>query len=238
MNIIFLDTETTDIIDGARLVQLAYKIPSTGVVVNEYFKPPVAISYGAMAIHHVTNEMVTDKPAFVGSNDYTQLETLLKDNTIVAHNAPFDLGILKTEGLVSANYIDTLRVAKHVLVSEQYKLQYLRYSLHLNTAGAAHDALGDVLVLEALFNYLVNVVKEKFSATSDAEVLEKMLMLTHEPTLMRTFSFGKHYGKAVVDVLEQDRSYLQWLYGSETTKKPAEQNEEMVYTLKYYLKVV
>lgn len=238
MKIIFLDTETTDIVDGARLVQLAYKVPATGAIVNEYFKPTVPISYGSMAVHHITNEAVENKPAFIGSSHYTELEALLKDNIVVAHNAPFDLGILKAEGLETNNYIDTLRVAKHMLVAEQYKLQYLRYSLHLNVTGTAHDALGDILVLEALFYHLVIVVREKFGCTTDAEVVEKMLMLTREPVLMRAFTFGKYRGQTVEDVSSQDPGYLQWLYGSETTKKPAEQNEELVYTLKHYLKVV
>lgn len=238
MNIVFLDTETTDIADGARLVQLAYKIPSTGVIVNEYFKPPTEISYGAMAIHHITNEMVADKPNFADSEHFSNLEKVLKENIVVAHNAPYDLAILKTEGLVTENYIDTLRVAKHMLVSEQYKLQYLRYSLHLNVEGMAHDALGDILVLEQLFNHLFGVVQDKFKTSSDEEVLEKMIMLTHEPVLMKSFSFGKHRGKTFAEVLEQDSSYLAWLYDSEGKKKLNEQNEELIYTLKYYLKIL
>ena len=52
MHLILLDTETTDL-QNARLIQLAYKNLGSGEVVNEFFKPPVPISYGAMATHHV-----------------------------------------------------------------------------------------------------------------------------------------------------------------------------------------
>lgn len=67
MQIILLDTETTSIEPDARLVQLAYKNLATGETLNEYFKPPIPISYGSMAVHHITHEMVADKPAFIGS---------------------------------------------------------------------------------------------------------------------------------------------------------------------------
>lgn len=234
MPIILLDTETTDL-DNARLVQLAYKNTDTGAVVNEYFLPPVPISFGAMATHHITNEMVVGKPVFQGSVQQGNLLDLSKDGIVVAHNAPFDVYVLKNEGVVVGEYIDTLRVARHLLKSEQYSLQYLRYSLHLDVAGTAHDALGDVLVLEALFNHLKKLVTEKFGLTTEDEIVQQMLALTKTPVLLDTINFGKYRGKNFVEVAEQDRGYLDWLYNSETQKPEADQNSEMVFTLKHYL---
>lgn len=235
MQIIYLDTETTDRDPNARLVQLAYKIAKTGKEVNEYFKPPVPISIGAMAIHHVTNEMVVLKPEFMGSKHQSNLEKLLKKNILTAHNAPFDINILQNEGMKIDRYIDTLRVARHVLDSEQYNLQYLRYSLKLNVPGSAHDAMGDVLVLEALFNCLVKTAQEKFSLSNDKKVIDKFLELTKTPALMKNINFGKHAGKSFEEISETDRGYLLWLHKSESQKDKTEQNEELVYTLNHYL---
>lgn len=234
MPIILLDTETTDL-DNARMVQLAYKNLATGVVLNDYFLPPVPISFGSMAVHHITNEMVAGKPAFIGSAQQATLLDLAPSVIVVAHNAPFDLMVLKNEGVTFGQFIDTLRVSRHLLKSEQYSLQYLRYSLHLDAAGAAHDALGDVLVLEALFNHLKQVVGEKFGLTTDDEVVAQMLVLTKTPVLLDTVGFGKYRGKSFEEVAKVDGGYLEWLYGSESQKPEVDQNAELVFTLKHYL---
>lgn len=232
MRTLFLDTETTDIGPGARLVQLAYKNAMTGETVSAFFKPPCEISYGAMAVHHITNEMVADKPVFVGSGEQAALVSLLVDTICVAHNAPFDVGILRSEGVEISTYIDTLRVAKHLIESEQYSLQYLRYFLHLNVAGVqAHDALGDVLVLEALFMHLAGLVRVKYGCVSDDEVVQKMLELTYEPVALTTFAFGKYKGKTFDEVRGMDRGYINWLHTSESAKPSIEQNEDLMYTL-------
>ncbi len=235
MAIIILDTETTDRDESKRLIQLAYKNLETGEFVNEYFKPPVPITFGAMAVHHVTNEMVADKKPFAESEYKAIVAELLKENILVAHNAPFDIQVLKNEGLKIGQSLDTLRIARHLFESEQYSLQYLRYSLGLNVDASAHDALGDVLVLEALFEYLKKQAGEQFSLSSEEEVLTKLLELNSMPVLLNIINFGKYKGKTFEEVVKEDRSYLQWLFGSETSKPETEQNEEMVYTLKHWL---
>ncbi|MBI2436793.1 MAG: 3'-5' exonuclease [Candidatus Magasanikbacteria bacterium] len=235
MNILFLDTETTDIGPTARLIQLAYKNPATGETINEYFKPPVPISFGSMAVHHVTNEMVADKPVFEGSEQRSVINELLSTHMLVAHNAPFDMGILKNEGVETKNFIDTLRVARHLIENaEQHKLQYLRYFLGLKVEGSAHDALGDILVLEQLFAYLKNLIAKNSGFETDEEILERMILLTKTPILLKTFTFGKYKDMTFEEVARKDTGYLKWLLNSESQKKEFEQNEELVYTLRHY----
>ena len=60
---IFLDTETTGTDKDDRLCQIAFKTEA-GLIVNELFNPGKPISIEAMSIHHITNEMVMDKPLF------------------------------------------------------------------------------------------------------------------------------------------------------------------------------
>ena len=235
MKILLLDTETTDL-ERARLVQLAYKNLATGTVVNEYFKPPVAITFGSMAIHHITNEMVADKPSFKDSDHHATLSMALQDAVLVAHNAAFDIQVLQNEGIAVPVHIDTLRVARHVLATPQHALQYLRYALGLKVAPAtAHDALGDILVLEALYAHLTEAVAKKFSLATDEDVVKKMIALTKDPVLLTTLGFGKYRGKTYEEVAKFDRGYLEWLLGSESQKKIEDQNEELVHTLKHYL---
>lgn len=232
---IILDTETTDKTETSRLVQLAYKIRATNELVNEYFKPPTPISIGAMAVNHITNEMVADNPCFNGSEQQIKLKELLKNNIMVAHNAPFDVCILKNEGVEVEKYIDTLRVARHLIESDQFNLQYLRYGLKLNITGEAHNAMGDVIVLESLFEYLLALVKEKFDLVGDEAAGIKMIELTKTPALLKVFVFGKYIKKTFKEVATTDAGYLEWLYKNEAQKTEMEQNEELIYTLKHWL---
>ncbi len=237
MRPIFLDTETTGLSNTPRLIQLAYKNSATGEVVNELFNPPIAIEYGAMAIHHITQEMVEGKPTFEGSKEKADLIALLEDNILVAHNAPFDIQILQNEGVATKRSIDTCRVAQHVLPSDSHSLQYLRYSLHLQVAATAtaHDALGDILVLEALYNHLVPVVQEKYGIQDMQEVLKKMEALSIMPILLESFAFGKYSGRTFAEIATSDRGYLEWLFKSEASKPEGDQNQNLVHTLKTHL---
>lgn len=249
MSLLFLDTETTDKTPDSRLLQLAYKDTATGESVCEYFKPPagVSISFGAMAIHHITPKMVAVKAGFQGSPVQTKLKELLQDHLLVAHNAPFDVKILANEGITvePGRFIDTLRLSKHLIPdAEQHKLQYLRYALNLDGSlnqdpahsPAPHDALGDVIILESLFEYLSNRVQEQFTLGGTDEIIKKMLELTQTPVLLKTFAFGKYMNKTFQEVAALDRGYLEWLSASESKKPKPDQNEELVYTLGYYLK--
>lgn len=236
MEPLFLDTETTDSNENARLVQLAYKEADTEEIVNELFKPPVPITIDAMAVHHITNEMVEDKPSFEVSGTRERLNALLPKRILVAHNAPFDIRILENEGVQTKAFINTLRVARHVVDSPKHSLQYLRYFLKLNVRAQAHDAVGDVLVLESLFDHLVTAIRERFKLTLMEQVSEKMLELTHTPVMLKTLSFGPHKGKTFETTLFSDKGYLRTLLESENQRPAHERNEDLIHTLRYTLK--
>jgi len=238
MNIVLLDTETTDIVNP-RLVQLAYKNTTTGASVNALFKPPEPISFGSMATHHITEAMVADKPVFIGSAFQLELIDLVQKSIIVAHNVAFDQTTLANEGVGILRSIDTEQVARHVVKSDRYALQYLRYALDLNVAAQAHDAWGDVLVLEALFNYLKTTVQKMFSLFTEEEIIEKMMELSVAPVLLGAMMFGKYKGKTFVEVIEIDKQYLEWLYGTKTEHGSPlnSQDENLVHTLKHHLQI-
>jgi DNA polymerase III epsilon subunit-like protein len=84
-----------------------------------------------MTVHHITNEMVRDKPIFRDSDTWNQLQDLIKSdgNVMVAHNAAFDVDILKKEGIEPKSVICTLKLARYFDkegVIPRYSLQYLR----------------------------------------------------------------------------------------------------------------
>jgi DNA polymerase III epsilon subunit-like protein len=234
--IIFFDTETTGNEPKKDFVcQLAYKTQTETFC--ELFKPFIPIPPEASAITHITNKMVSDKPSFRESNNYGSIKLLFEDPNfvVVAHNAKFDLAIIEKEDIIPANFICTLRVARALdkdNVIPQYKLQYLRYYLDIDIEAEAHDALGDVLVLEKLFERLLAKIIKEDNLTEE-KAIEKMIEISGRPSLMNLFNFGKHNGKTVEEVSRIDRGYLEWML---TQKEQNPENEEdWIYTLKHYL---
>lgn len=231
--LIFLDTETTgNEIGKDRLCQVCYKT-SKGIF-TEYFKPPLPMSVKSMSITHITNKMLVDKPSFIGSQMSKDLEALLKDGILIAHNAKFDIAMLESEGLSVPKKICTLRVARHLdpnnLIPE-YNLQYLRYFLDLEVEGSAHDAEGDVNVLYAIFQRLLSKLKEELPEGEDA--INKMLEISEKPSLFTIFTFGKYKDKKIEEVLKTDRRYLEWLLNSKLENE--NDDEDWIYTLRHYL---
>jgi DNA polymerase III epsilon subunit-like protein len=234
-NFVFLDTETTgnDLLND-RLFQLCYK--HENIFESEYFKPPVPISIKSQSITHVTNREVQDKEPFAKSVMKHDIEKLLKEKILVAHNAVFDIAMLVHEGVEVPRFICTLKLARALDtegIIPEYNLQFLRYYLDLRVDAHAHDARDDVLVLEALFKRLYAKMCET-KKDKEAAIAE-MLKISLEPSLFTMFTFGKHRGKKIEEVLMLDRSYMEWLLGQKLQKPEGE--EDWIYTLKYHLKV-
>lgn len=239
MNVIFIDTETTGNEPKTdRLMEICYKLRGENKIECELFKPPLPISVKSQSVTHITNEMVAGKAPFQGSQMYQDLEKLLKENILVAHNAPFDIAILEAEGLHVPRFIDTLRLARDAdpeAVIPEYNLQFLRYYLKLNVEDAkAHDAKSDVRVLEALFERLFEKIQKE--ETDEQKALEKMTEISKTPSLMKKFTFGKYKGMLVADILKTDRNYLEWLYNQKVQNSEDGQDVDWIYTLEQSLK--
>ena len=234
--LIFFDTETTGNEQKDFLCQIAYK--TAGDSFSNLYKPEIKIPPEASAIHHITNKMVADKLSFKESGDLPKIKKLFEDKNsiVVAHNAPFDLIMIKKEGIEPKKFICTLKLARYLDPEEKigkYNLQYLRYLLDFDIDATAHDALGDVLILEKLFEHLKKKMMES-EQLNDDEALEKMLEISSRPLLIKTLNFGKHKGKTVEEVLRTDRGWLEWLL-REKEKSDVIEHEDWIYTLKYYL---
>lgn len=237
MRIIFFDTETTGTGEGDRLCQLAIK--EWGLdepVLNALYKPPLPIAIEAMSIHHITEKMVAERPGFVQAPEYAGIKELFEseDTIAVAHNAAFDIGMLAREGIAPAYTICTYKVAKALDPNDlipQYKLQYLRYLLGIDVQATAHDAFGDVAVLEGLFERLLAKLMQQGYSQDDA--LGEMMSISQRPMLFSTIRFGKHKGKRIEDVARTDPGYLQWLLDEK--KKSPEGETDWIYTLEHHL---
>ncbi len=236
MNIIFFDTETTGNLKTDRLCQIAYK--QGAETFESLYKPPIPISVESSSICHITNKMVVEKPLFKESPEYTGIKNLFEstETVPVAHNAVFDVNILANEDITVPHFICTMRVARHLDPDgkiPKYNLQFLRYFLEIEVEGTAHDALGDVMVLEKLFERLQKKIMETDSCDESAAI-QKMLEISSHPTLLKKINFGKYKDSLVADLAQKDPGYLQWLLAEK--KKSDSLDEDWIYTLEYYLK--
>ena len=235
--LIFIDIETTGLEREDKICSIALIIVDEKEIsykyelVNEGKKiPPQASS-----IHHLTNEMIKNEPAFQESNIYKFLqENNSEKNTLIAHNIKFDLEKLSSAGFIwKGDVIDTLRVTKHLIPEcEFFSLQVLRYELKLyrdeekekielgiKDALAAHNALSDALVVKLLFNSLEELAN-----------LDKMKELSFKNVLLQKLDFGKHSGKYIEEIAMSDRGYLEWMLHSVT-----DLDEDLRYSVQHYL---
>jgi len=219
--LVILDTETTgQPKDKDRICQIALLTDMSGEweLYNDYCFPSVEILSDAMAVHHITNEMVADKPSLKKTETYQILNALNRpENTIIIQNAPFDLGVLYNEGFTwNGAVLDTLVCAKHLLSTRRHALQFLRYELGLyrheealkKALGIdvrAHDAAGDVLVTKLLLNHLLEHVGGEVAHLVD---------LSDQPALVKTISFGKYKGQEYEHIVGSDPEYFRWVLGN------------------------
>ena len=251
--LLLFDTETTGI-DKARCVQLAYKRFDALTMVEEgkkhlMFKPPVPIETGATAVHHITNDAVKDCPPF--SEILEPVQALVNTCCLVAHNAKFDLGVLKNEGIDVSGvvHICTYKLAVHLFPDfENHQLQYLRYALNVDAEDfhklQAHDARTDVLVLEKVFNAILwKFLEDKYTnldgdMTEDSipEMLEQMADMSSKPILYPKIRFGKYKGKTFAELKLRDTGYLEWLQDAEGKKPASDRDENLLFTIRHYLK--
>lgn len=235
-NFLFLDTETTGVDLSDHLYQVAYKTETE--IVDEKFKPPVPISHVASSITHVTNKDVALKQPFANSTTEAKLKDLAeKDYIFIAHNAQFDLNMVAKEGINFKRHICTMKLARYIDEGDMvnHQLQYLRYyyELEIDLGGLApHDALADIIVLEAVFKKLARAIQDRYTLNK-AQTIEKMLEISMNPSLIKKINTKKHPNALIADVAKKDPQYLIWLLGEK--KKNPDGEQDWIYTLNYYL---
>lgn len=213
-----IDTETCGL-DGG-VVEVASVDVVEGQIVNpmsDLVSPDRPISIEAMAIHHITEEMVEGKPRiakvigrYQGSPYY------------VAHNAAFDRAMLPE---MHGRWICTVKLARKAFPGLKYSNQHLRYALRLKVDLPdglwPHRALYDCYVTAALLQRIMQ--ETGWSA-------EEMAEITEQPVLLRTLKFGKYRGRPIEAIAQEDPGYLRWMLKSIDDLSP-----DMRYTLTHYL---
>ena len=162
---IVLDTETTGL-DASRdriieigCVELVNR-RLTGNNYHQYINPLQDISQGAIDVHGITNEFLSDKPVFADIV-YPFLE-YARGAELIIHNASFDIGFLNAEmqnfdasiGVMGdyCKVIDSLALARELHPGQRNDLDTLarRYTID-NSHRKLHGALLDSEILADVY---------------------------------------------------------------------------------------
>jgi DNA polymerase-3 subunit epsilon len=159
------DTETTglDPASGARVIEIAVvRIDETGNVLRTWstLVNPGTSDVGATEIHKITSTMVADAPTF--EEIVGDFINVVSGSVLVAHNAPFDIGMINAEfarvGLQwpAQHVADTLTGARKLVPGlRSYKLAALAEHFGITFEGDAHAALADTHVAAQLHAHLL-----------------------------------------------------------------------------------
>lgn len=221
MIVAIIDTETTGIGEGHKLIELATGRLDTDdpkarpIFWQARFNPGREIPPDASAVHHITNLDVAHLDLF---EEKDWLDATCSADVLCAHNADFDRGFLPKD---DRPWIDTYRCAvKTWPNAPSHSNQSLRYFLEINvdTLGMnTHGALPDIIVTIGILKKLL----EKHS-------VEDLIAISGEPVLLPIIRFSKHKGKRWSEV---PVDFLRWVLAP----KPDPFSEDVLYTARYWL---
>jgi len=181
MRQIVLDTETTGLNarSGDRIIEIGcvemVNRRLTGNNFHYYINPERDSDPGALAVHGLTTEFLSDKPKFAEIAD--EFCEFVRDAEIIIHNAAFDVGFLDAEferlGLPRfaehvASMMDTLVQAKELYPGKRNSLDALceRYGVS-NAHRTLHGALLDSELLAEVY---LAMTRGQDSLTMDLQV--------------------------------------------------------------------
>ncbi len=162
-----LDLETTGLsFRTEKITEVGIIKIKNGEVVDEFecfVNPEKPIPQEVVEVTHITDEMVKDAETI--DKVIPKIIDFIGDSVLVAHNADFDIGFLKHNFAeygyeLNNTYIDTLRLAKVIFPDmKKYKLGMIAEKLGIEVI-VAHRALDDVKTLVAVFNVMIEKLKD------------------------------------------------------------------------------
>ena len=193
MRWIVLDTETTglDPVYGHRVIEIgAIEVVNrtiTGRDFHTYLKPDRDSDPGALNVHGLTTEFLSDKPLFADKID--ALLAFIDGAELIIHNAPFDLKFLNAEltrlgrpGVSNfcEGVIDSLVHAKTLHPGKRNSLDALcdRYGIS-NAHRTLHGALLDARLLAEVWLAMTRGQDSLIMDNFDAPVTEGQAAMVH-----------------------------------------------------------
>ena len=213
MRQIVLDTETTglEISQDHRIIEIGcvemVNRKLTGRHYHQYINPQRNVDEGAMEVHGITDQFLTDKPLFESiAADFLEF---VDGADLIIHNAPFDLGFINHEIAKLPNkiaviekeckIIDTLALARQKHPGQKNNLDALckRYGVDnsqrdLHGALLEAEMLADVYLLMTGGQVNLNINDQSAADTGELNQASTIRRLVKDRPALRVIEANEH----------------------------------------------
>ena len=228
--ICFFDLETTGInITSDRIVEIAIlKVFPDGKEERKTWlvNPEMPIPVEVTEIHGITDADVADKPTF--KELAKEINTMVKDSDLAGFNSNrFDIPLLAEEmlranvdfdmkGRVAVDVQTIFHKMEQRTLSAAFKFYCDKNLDDAHSAAADTEATFEVLKAQiARYDELENDTKFLAEFSSRKKFADFAGFLIYNKYNEECFSFGKHKGKRVEDVLNEEPGYFGWLLNAD-----------------------
>ena len=228
--ICFFDLETTGIdVAKDRIVEIAiFKVFPNGNKESKTWlvNPTIPIPPQSTAIHGISNEKVANEPTFKELS--SQVYNMIKDSDLAGYNSDrFDIPLLAEEMLRAGVDFDMknrvsvdVQTIFHKMEKRTLEAAYKFYcDKNLDNA---HSAEADTLatyevLLSQIERYpeLDNNIKMLSHFSRRKQTVDFAGFIILDENEEEIFSFGKHKGKKVLEVLDQEPGYFGWILNAD-----------------------
>lgn len=224
--IVFFDLETTGLdILSSRIVQISYiKVMPNGEEIEQNYlvNPGIHIPEETTAIHHISDEDVKDKPTFKEiakkiANDWkgcdlagfnsSRFDIPLLLEEMYRNGVDFDV-----EGRRMVDVMNIYHKKERRNLSAAYKFYCGKDLEDAHSADA--DTRATVEVLKAQLDHyddLENDIEWLHEYSKQKNVADIAGNIVYNDQQQPVFNFGKHKGKLLTKVFEEEPSYYAWI---------------------------
>ena len=228
--ICFFDLETTGIdITKDRIVEISIlKVYPNGNKESKTWlvNPTIPIPKAASDVHGITDERVAGEPTF--KELAKQIHNMIKDSDLAGYNSDrFDIPLLAEEMLraevdfdlgnrVSVDVQTIFHKMEQRTLSAAYKFYCGKDLIDAHTASADTNATYEILEAQLdRYDSLENNIKKLSEFTYRKQIADFAGFIGYNDKGEEIFTFGKHKGKRVEDIFDEEPGYFGWLLGAD-----------------------
>lgn len=228
--ICFFDLETTGIdITKDRIVEISIlKVYPNGNKESKTWlvNPTIPIPKAASDVHGITDERVAGEPTF--KELAKQIHNMIKDSDLAGYNSDrFDIPLLAEEMLraevdfdlgnrVSVDVQTIFHKMEQRTLSAAYKFYCGKDLIDAHTASADTNATYEILKAQLdRYDSLENNIKKLSEFTYRKQIADFAGFIGYNNKGEEIFTFGKHKGKRVEDIFDEEPGYFGWLLGAD-----------------------
>ena len=228
--ICFFDLETTGIdITKDRIVEISIlKVYPNGNKESKTWlvNPTIPIPKAASDVHGITDERVAGEPTF--KELAKQIHNMIKDSDLAGYNSDrFDIPLLAEEMLraevdfdlgnrVSVDVQTIFHKMEQRTLSAAYKFYCGKDLIEAHTASADTNATYEILKAQLdRYDSLENNIKKLSEFTYRKQIADFAGFIGYNDKGEEIFTFGKHKGKRVEDIFDEEPGYFGWLLGAD-----------------------